>query len=464
MPELSVRLLRDYARQDEESWFKAWLKWPKEKSPYFYDLALLQLEPKAVVSFAIQGGAPLRYVARDECNFQVVACQGFGFPEWQKEADRYAPLHSKGELELSMWEQRPNSFDYRDPDRAPRRKDDWKGFSGAALIDAADKILAVVGRTREVQLGGLFYTTLLPDDPEFRSLVEPAAPGGGAPAAPAPRPPAAPLIVHSSAQDYLHIINRRDQDETIERGFRQRGADDRPALVLFHSRDKDDPPGYPRRYGSDESELKLWAESTLIREISMPNQFDSVPDALGKFKAEIARYASETGLLPTSSNQDFQSHFARARLPPAWQICLQPQRLSELHYDLLDSFFAFFAAAAKSQRLNCLFVGLVYEPDPNKENDFIDLDVRSAPVSKLAASAWNSIIARAHKHTDNLHIWEAGALRQVGTLDVNPWRDQLERLRFVRSQSFFDRLRREIGKTTSVPLTKVSDIIKQLES
>ena len=276
-----------------------------------------------------------------------------------------------------------------------------------------------------------------------------------------------------SPADYIHIIDRRPHDQRVQDCCDERYAtgSKKPAIILLHGRDVDDPTSYSTRWQSGDLEYKRLTGNviqTMSGFLNWPVAAygpETLEKRLSKLKAEFARCSLQPPSgsavdLPLSENDSperFQTYFAAGRLPRTFSLILKSAKMKPEDYDILSDFLKFFAAAAAGPDVVTLFIALWYQPDAAVS--FVDLEPDSEPRSADAAAVWAAL--KRCVLLDNLHLWDVGALTQIEIPDVADWRQKLERRDVRPSESFFLNLNAKIVEVTSVPLTRFSQLVAQ---
>jgi hypothetical protein len=445
-----------------------------------YDLVILKLKGAAIPQNFACGPAEMRSLLEEECEDKQKRCIGYGFPIGKMIGSN--PRHSKalGDLQLTLYADGPLFEFLLEVRGAPSERKGWQGLSGAALYDIEDEnstIIAVVRSSLDSVDNLRLAATILPprklgdkDDPTgfWRAAGQPVQKIGANFARQG-------LVIRksSSALDYIHILDRGDQDDLVRAGFDMRQGGN-PAVVLFHGRSEDEPQDYPFRYTSGELDFPFWRDyvQPVVPELSWPYALVSEGGkgaALSRLKERLAENAltelrqgiTTAALGRTSAAADFQRYFANGLLPHIHQIHLD-ERMDDRQFAELREFLDFFASAANSAALNCLFIGLTYKPDGGEDAQFQKKAFLREPLSPSARRLWLQLTDCAGSLTDRLHVWLAGGLSQVDVSDVYSWENFLTRKSLGPKGAIFNHLRTKL-LTGSQPLMHIRTIVTELE-
>jgi hypothetical protein len=476
-----------------DHWRDAELIWPPANRPRsIFDLAILEVSRREPAdSYHRFSAVPLATITGISTELECRTC---GFPIWRRRISGPFKLERATLRTGHLSAPPPNdpiTTDLIVRGDAPADSRQWKGMSGGPVwysgpTDGREApppaLIGVVGTVDDSKNNRLLTVTTFP--PWVSKKDNKADPYGFWRAAnrmdEAERVAAGvtpTAVVLAKPADYIHIVNRRAHDgEVVEKcNLRYATGSNKPAVILLHGRDVDDPTRYPARWRSGDLEYKRLTGNVIqLRSgiISWPTTYgpEAREQRFKKLKAEILKSAVENQMESSAAanlgpklNEDdppnrFQSYFAAGRLPRTFSLILRPAQVKPVDYEVMSDFLKFFGAAAAGPEVVTLFIGLTYVPDLTPAS-FIDLAPDWEPCSKVAAEVWTALRQCVVQRENDLHVWDVGALTQIDMTDVDEWQLKLERKNVRPPESFFSALSARIAPQTSVPLTRFSDLV-----
>lgn len=480
-----LKLIGQALEQRGDQLCPAELIWPLPgKSQTQWDLALLAVT-KGELGNTYHQFSNVELRPRD-LSAELV-CSAGGFPVWREHLA--GPFKSPG-LVMRTGNLTPTGLVYN-PELTlqgdgPTDSKDWSGMSGGPVSISVNNEPTLIGvvQTAERSSDNRLLTIMMfppyrssqqqkPDPFGFWRAANRADQVDGAAPAAVARP-----VNRSRPADYIHIVDRQPHDLRILIGCEERYKNDsrKPAVILLHGRNVDDPTGYLDRWRSGDLEYKKLTGNVVQSNsgyLAWPNPIvGSIEQRLRFLRSAIVSSSIEAPASDASRNSNpppklgdddpperFREYFVAGRLPRTFSISLDAAQARDEDFELLSRLLEFFAAIAAVPDVVTLFITLVYKAAPG--TSFIDVLPDSQPLNETASKVWSNLAECVARHENNLHVWNAGALTEIDSLtDIQDWRQKLERKNVRPTEGFFIKLKSQILATQTVPLADFSRFVQ----